>query len=64
MKELRENAFKIFHAENRMILYGEIQKSSYYVNNYISFMLNQTISGKIKIEILQLHPFLYQLLIV
>ena len=54
MNELSENAFKIFHAENKMILYKEIPKSSYYyVNNYISFMFNQTISGKIKFEILQ-----------
>ena len=54
MNDLGENAFKIFHAENKMILYKEIPKSSYsYVNNYISFILNSTISGKIKFEILQ-----------
>ena len=54
MNELSENAFKIFHAENKMILYKEISKSPYYyVDNYISFMFNHTISGKIKFEILQ-----------
>jgi len=52
MNKLDENAFKIFHTEKKMILYKEISKSSY-SNCYISFIFNQTISGKIKYEILK-----------
>ena len=53
MNELDDNVFKIFHAENKMILYKEIPKSSYFLNCYISFIFNQTISGKIKYELLK-----------
>ena len=51
MNNLTENAYKIFIANNKTVVFKEISKSNY-DDNYFGFLINQTIAGQIKFELL------------
>ena len=50
MNNLTENAYKIFIANNKTVVFKELSKSNYN-DNYFGFLINQTIAGQIKFEL-------------